>query len=107
MSPPSPAPLTFSTDPSPFPASLISPFLQSLSSLLNGTRQPLWEVAAQVLGAVLGKKQFRAAVWKEESCISGLVKALKNNPGPQAQYWAVSCFWQLSFEENAARGLNK
>jgi len=63
--------LTCSTDPKPFPASLISTLLASLQGLLNGTRQPLWEVAAQVLGAVLGSKQFRAAVWKEENCISG------------------------------------
>jgi V-type H+-transporting ATPase subunit H len=60
-----------STDPKPIPENHISTLLASLQGLLNGTRQPLWEVAAQVLGAVLGSKQFRTAVWKEEHCISG------------------------------------
>jgi len=60
-----------STDPKPFPQNLVATLLASLQGLLNGTRQPLWEVAAQVLGAVLGSKQFRSAVWKEEHCISG------------------------------------
>lgn len=63
--------LMSSTDPKPLPENHISTLLASLQGLLNGTRQPLWEVAAQVLGAVLGSKQFRAAVWKEEHCISG------------------------------------
>ena len=60
-----------------------------------------------MLGAVLSKKQFRTAVWSEEGCISGLVKALKSNPAPQAQYWAAVCLWQLSFEEEAARGFDR
>jgi hypothetical protein len=60
-----------STDPKPFPQNLVATLLASLQGLLNGTRQPLWEVAAQVLGAVLGSKQFRSALWKEEHCISG------------------------------------
>lgn len=63
--------MVHSTDRRAFPDSLVPTLLTSLSSLLNGTRQPLWEVAAQVLGAVLGSKQFRKAVWKEEQCISG------------------------------------
>jgi V-type H+-transporting ATPase subunit H len=95
------------TDPKPFPSSLVPTLLASLQGLLNGTRQPLWEVAAQVLGAVLGRKQFRSAVWDEEQCISGLFKALKSNPNPQAQYWAISCLWQLSFERVAAEGMDK
>ncbi|WVQ63352.1 uncharacterized protein L199_001504 [Kwoniella botswanensis] len=99
--------LLIATDPKPFPQSLISTLLGSLQTLLNGTRQPLWEVAAQVLSAILGRKQFRQAVWDEESCISGLVKSLKTNPNPQAQYWAISSIWQLSFEQTAAEGLDK
>lgn len=59
------------TDPKPFPSSLTGTLLASLQGLLNGSRVPLWEVAAQVLGAVLGTKQFRLAVWREEQCISG------------------------------------
>jgi V-type H+-transporting ATPase subunit H len=97
----------YSTDPQPFPQPLLNPFLKSLSSLLNNARQPLWEVAAQVLGAVLSKKQFRSAVWQEEGCISGLVKALKASPTPQAQYWAGLALWELSFEEAAARGFDR
>ncbi|ORY31205.1 armadillo-type protein [Naematelia encephala] len=99
--------LLIATDPKPFPESLMSSLLTSLSSLLNGTRLPLWEVAAQTLSAVLGTKQFRLAVWEEEQCISGLVKSLKINPNPQAQYWAISCLWQLSFEQAAAKGLDR
>jgi V-type H+-transporting ATPase subunit H len=75
--------------------------------LLNGTRQPLWEVAAQTLGAILGRKQFRDAAWAEGECISGVVKALKINPNPQAQYWGLSCLWMLSFEKEVAEGMDK
>ncbi|WWD20731.1 hypothetical protein CI109_105207 [Kwoniella shandongensis] len=99
--------LLIATDPKPFPQSLVSVLLASLQGLLNGSRVPLWEVAAQVLGAVLGSKQFRKAVWEEENCISGLIKSLKTNPNPQAQYWAITCLWQLSFEQVAAEGLDK
>ncbi|WVF68216.1 hypothetical protein IAT40_002981 [Kwoniella sp. CBS 6097] len=99
--------LLIATDPKPFPSSLIPTLLASLQGLLNGTRLPLWEVAAQVLGAVLGRKQFRQAVWDEENCISGLIKSLKTNPNPQAQYWAICCLWQLSFEQTAAEGMDK
>lgn len=60
-----------STDPKPFPYNLTGTLLASLQGLLNGSRLPLWEVAAQVLSAVLGTKQFRLAVWEEEQCISG------------------------------------
>ncbi|WVQ85791.1 hypothetical protein IAT38_007958 [Cryptococcus sp. DSM 104549] len=99
--------LLVSTDPKPFPQALVPTLLASLQGLLNGSRLPLWEVAAQVLGAVLGTKQFRKAVWEEENCISGLIKSLKTNPNPQAQYWAIFCLWQLSFEKDAAEGLDK
>ncbi|WRT70736.1 uncharacterized protein IL334_007734 [Kwoniella shivajii] len=99
--------LLIATDPKPFPQTLIPTLLVSLQGLLNGSRLPLWEVAAQVLGAVLGRKQFRQAVWQEENCISGLIKSLKSNPNPQAQYWAICCLWQLSFEQVAAEGLDK
>ena len=60
-----------STDSRSFPYNLTGTLLASLQGLLNGSRQPLWEVAAQVLGAVLGTKQFRLAIWEEEQCISG------------------------------------
>jgi V-type H+-transporting ATPase subunit H len=86
---------------------LVPTVLASLQGLLNGTRQPLWEVAAQVLGAILGRKQFRIPVWEEEQCISGLVKALKTNPNPQAQYWAISCLWLLTFEPVVAENIDK
>ncbi|WVR08626.1 hypothetical protein IAU60_005682 [Kwoniella sp. DSM 27419] len=99
--------LLIATDPKPFPQSLIGTLLASLQGLLNGSRVPLWEVAAQVMSAVLGKKQFRKAVWEEEKCVSGLVKSLKSNPNPQAQYWAITSIWQLSFEQAAAEGLDK
>lgn len=95
------------TDNNPFPKSLVTPLLSSISSLLNGTRQPLWDVAAQTLGAILGRKQFRDAVWAEEQCISGLVKALKINPNPQAQYWCLSSLWMLSFEKEPAEGMDQ
>ncbi|RSH85316.1 H(+)-transporting V1 sector ATPase subunit H [Saitozyma podzolica] len=95
------------TDPKPFPSSLVPTVLASLQGLLNGTRQPLWEVASQVLGAILGRKQFRVPVWEEEQCISGLVKALKTNPNPQAQYWAISCLWLLTFEPLVAENIDK
>ncbi len=36
-----------------------------------------------------------------------LVKWLKDNISPQQQYGAISCIWQLSFEQNAAEGLDK
>ncbi|ODN82885.1 hypothetical protein, variant [Cryptococcus amylolentus CBS 6039] len=99
--------LLIATDPKPFPESLVPTLLSSLQTLLNGSRIPLWEVAAQVLGAVLGTKQFRNAVWEEEGAISGLIKSLKSNPNPQAQYWAIFSLWQLSFEKKAAEGLDK
>jgi len=38
---------------------------------------------------------------------SSLVKSLKSNPNPQSQYWAITCLWQLSFEQTAAEGLDK
>ncbi|ORX40982.1 armadillo-type protein [Kockovaella imperatae] len=95
------------TDSREFPYNLTGTLLASLQGLLNGSRIPLWEVAAQVLSAVLGTKQFRLAVWEEEQCISGLVKMLKTTSNPQNQYWAVSCLWQLSFERIAAEGMNK
>jgi V-type H+-transporting ATPase subunit H len=75
---------------------LVPTVLASLQGLLNGTRQPLWEVAAQVLGAILGRKQFRIPVWEEEQCISGL-----------AQYWAISCLWLLTFEPLVAENIDK
>ena len=59
------------TDSRAFPYNLTGTLLASLQGLLNGSRVPLWEVAAQVLSAVLGTKQFRLAVWEEEQCISG------------------------------------
>jgi V-type H+-transporting ATPase subunit H len=61
----------FRTDTKPFPEIQVPVLLASLRGLLNGQRIPLWEVAAQVLGSVLGTKQFRIAVWEEEQCISG------------------------------------
>lgn len=63
--------LTLSTDPNDFPSQLLPSVLKSVSTLLNGTRPQLRDVAAQVLNAVLGKKQFRKAVWSEDTCISG------------------------------------
>ncbi|WVO17514.1 hypothetical protein L204_105207 [Cryptococcus depauperatus] len=99
--------LLIATDLKPFPQSLVPTLLNSLQSLLNGSRIPLWEVAAQVLGAVLGTKQFRKAVWDETDCISGLIKSLKTNSNPQAQYWAIFCIWQLSFEKEAAENMDK
>lgn len=60
-----------STDDKDFPPELVSTFLSSVSSILNGPRLQPRDVAAQVLNAVLGKKQFRTAVWKEGECISG------------------------------------
>ncbi|EIW70107.1 hypothetical protein TREMEDRAFT_61869 [Tremella mesenterica DSM 1558] len=95
------------TDPKPFPELQVQILLSSLSGLLNGSRIPLWEVAAQVLNAILGSRQFRLAVWDQGECISGLVKSLKTNPSPQAQYWAICCLWQLSFEPIAAEGMDK
>lgn len=62
-----------STDPKPFPNDLVPTLLSSLQKLLNGSRLPLWEVAAQVLGAILGTKQFRKSVWNEKNCLSGCV----------------------------------
>lgn len=38
---------------------------------------------------------------------SSIVKWLKENPMPQQQYSCVCCIWQLSFEEDAANGLDK
>jgi V-type H+-transporting ATPase subunit H len=35
------------------------------------------------------------------------VKALKANPQPQVQYWAISCFWQLSYEQYVAESIDK
>lgn len=99
--------LLVATDSKPFPSTLVGVLLASLQGLLNGSRIPLWEVAAQVLSAILGTKQFRLAVWNEGNCISGLVKSLKTNPNPQAQYWAITSIWQLSFEPTAAQGLDK
>lgn len=64
------------TDTKPFPYNLTGTLLASLQGLLNGSRQPLWEVAAQVLSAILGTKQFRLAVWEEEHCISGCVSRI-------------------------------
>jgi len=32
---------------------------------------------------------------------------LKTNPNPQAQYWAITSLWQLSFERVAAEGLDR
>ncbi len=59
------------TDQRPFPDSLLLTLLASLQGLLNGQRILLWDVAAQVLGSVLGTKQFRLAVWEEGRCMSG------------------------------------
>jgi hypothetical protein len=36
-----------------------------------------------------------------------LVKALKSNPTPQLQYWIIVCFWELSYEDEVARGADK
>lgn len=36
-----------------------------------------------------------------------LVKWLKETPTPQQQYSAICCIWQLSYEEDAANGLDK
>ncbi|KAE8541444.1 hypothetical protein D1P53_002804 [Cryptococcus gattii VGV] len=99
--------LLIATDPKPFPNDLVPTLLSSLQKLLNGSRLPLWEVAAQVLGAILGTKQFRKSVWSEKNCLSGLIKSLKTNPNPQAQYWAITCLWQLSFEKEVAENLDK
>lgn len=60
-----------STDTKPFPPTLIPILLASLSALINGPRLPPRDIAIQVLGAILGTKQFRVAVWEEEECISG------------------------------------
>lgn len=38
---------------------------------------------------------------------NSLVKWLKTNPPPQQQYAAICCIWQLSFEKEAAEGLDK
>ncbi|KAK4688485.1 V-type H+-transporting ATPase subunit H, partial [Tremellales sp. Uapishka_1] len=99
--------LLIATDSKPFPDTLLPVLLASVSALLNGSRLAPRDIASQVLGAVLGTKQFRSAVWKEEQCISGLIKSLKANPNPQTQYWAIFCLWQLSFEIVAAEGLDK
>jgi hypothetical protein len=98
--------LTFSTDEQDLPESLVPTVLQSISSLLNSPRPQKRDVAAQVLNAVLGKKQFRNAVWADGECISGIIKWLKESPSPQQQYACVCCIWQLSFEEEPAGGLD-
>ncbi len=36
-----------------------------------------------------------------------LVKALKANPSPQVQYWAIFCFWELSYEDFVAETVDK
>ncbi|KAL7422849.1 H(+)-transporting V1 sector ATPase subunit H [Cryptotrichosporon argae] len=99
--------LLIATDPKDFPPHLMGTLLASLSTLLNGSRAQPRDIAAQVLNAILGKKQFRQAVWQEGEAISGLVKALKGNTAPQQQYSAISCLWQLSFEQVVAEGLDK
>lgn len=38
---------------------------------------------------------------------SSLIKWLKQEPSPQQQYGAISCIWQLSYEQAAAEGLDK
>ncbi|BEI92182.1 uncharacterized protein CcaverHIS019_0410020 [Cutaneotrichosporon cavernicola] len=99
--------LLIATDSTDFPDELLPTLLTSLASFINGPHLQSRDIATQVLNAVLGKKQFRSAVWKQGDCISGLVKWLKDNISPQQQYGAISCIWQLSFEQNAAEGLDK
>lgn len=60
-----------STDPNDFPGELLPTFLTSLASFINGPHLQSRDIATQVLNAVLGKKQFRPAVWKQGDCISG------------------------------------
>lgn len=42
-----------------------------------------------------------AVVW------DSLIKALKSNPTPQLQYWIIVCFWELSYEDEVAKGADK
>jgi V-type H+-transporting ATPase subunit H len=35
------------------------------------------------------------------------MKALKANPQPQIQYWVISCFWQLSYEQYVTDSVDK
>lgn len=99
--------LLISTDPKPLPTESTTPLLNSLAKLTNSNPSPARDLAIQCLGAILSTRPIRHAVWKHESLLSGLIKALKSNPSPQLQYWIIMCFWEMSYEEEVAQGVDK
>ncbi|KIJ99584.1 hypothetical protein K443DRAFT_679845 [Laccaria amethystina LaAM-08-1] len=99
--------ILLSAQATPLQSHLISPFLTTLSSSVQGQSSNKRDVAVQCLESLLSRPEFRQAVWEIPSVISGFVDILKQNPGPQMSYQVAFCLWLLSFEQNISEQINK
>ncbi|KAH8833511.1 armadillo-type protein [Flagelloscypha sp. PMI_526] len=92
----------------PLPPKLIHPFLNTLSSFISsGASSNKTDVAVQCLEALLARPECRTAVWGMPEIISGFMKILSSQPGPQMSYQVAFCIWLLSFEQEVAEQINK
>ncbi|KAF8894443.1 armadillo-type protein [Infundibulicybe gibba] len=99
--------ILLSSPSTPPPLHHLQSFLQTLSTLVQGTSPNKRDVAVQCLEALLARPECRQAVWAIPGIISGLVEILRHKPGPQMSYQVAFCLWLLSFEGSIARQINK
>ncbi|CAA7267991.1 unnamed protein product [Cyclocybe aegerita] len=98
-----------SAEPGPLRHQQLQPFLNTLSSFIQGPNSTAnkRDIAVQCLESLLSRPDSRKTVWRFPAIISGFVEILKRVPGPQMSYQAAFCLWLLSFEQEIAEQLNK
>ncbi|KAF8519318.1 ATPase, V1 complex, subunit H [Hysterangium stoloniferum] len=88
------------------PPEVLTPFLNTLASMVQSTNINKRDVAVQCLESLLTRAQARSAVWQKTGVLAGLVEILKSNPGPQMSYQVGFCLWLVTFEQEVAEKIN-
>ncbi|KAF4615328.1 hypothetical protein D9613_002847 [Agrocybe pediades] len=82
-----------SAETAPLRSEHLQPFLNVLSSFIQGPSSNKRDIAVQCLESLLSRPDCRQEVWRIPTIIAGFVDILKRNPGPQMSY-------QVSFSLN-------
>ncbi|KAF9557693.1 ATPase, V1 complex, subunit H [Agrocybe pediades] len=96
-----------SAETAPLRSEHLQPFLNVLSSFIQGPSSNKRDIAVQCLESLLSRPDCRQEVWRIPTIIAGFVDILKRNPGPQMSYQVSFSLWLLSFEQNIAEQINK
>ncbi|KAF8964109.1 armadillo-type protein [Flammula alnicola] len=96
-----------SAESAPLRSHQLQPFLNVLSSFIQGQSSNKRDIAVQCLESLLSRPDCRQEVWRIPGIISGFVEILKRKPGPQMSYQVAFCLWLLSFEQSIAEQINK